>query len=157
MGRYRLILTFRYQLILTFRYRLILTFWYRLILTWFCCFKYFLLSISSKFVDKTYFLECTEKLCVCGGGGSVFMSYGAFDLTFLHLKCNFSLICIYCQYFKFSEVITSNIVLGLCIMISLNREIKIKINPYKPAVFSVSIQQLANLLYDYVLWDSSTF
>lgn len=120
-----------------------------------CCIKNLSITISLKHVKKN---KKTSKI-LREKKGTVFipLSYGAFDLTFLHLKCNFSLICIYCQYFKFSEVITSNIVLGLCIMISLNREIKIKIIPYKPAVFSVSIQQLANLLYDYVLWDSSTF
>lgn len=34
-----------------------------------------------------------------GGSVSIPLSYGPFNLTFLHLKCSFSLIRICCQYF----------------------------------------------------------
>lgn len=39
----------------------------------------------------------------------ILLSYSQFNLIFLHLKCNFSLIRICCQYFWFSKLISSNI------------------------------------------------
>ena len=45
-----------------------------------------------------------------GGSVSIPLSYGLFNLTFSHLKCNFILIRICCQYFWLSKLISSNIV-----------------------------------------------